>query len=259
MAQAQYHSLHEMLTVGAPRTAASAAPLAIALLRGPLLQLALLLPDASAGRRAVGVVTERYSEGIMTWDDDLEERGAATLQVAGMLGIECGSTIVGQTECALDANENIFSAAFGIPVAEHPMQHATLCSVYLSTMNDFEDMNVVYEEFWRRQGIETPPARVALAGSGLPADALIEVQCTGHYDGDWAVAGTTNTAGAAGAAAGSGTRPAPPARPSGGAGGAGGGSEGAELAELRATVAAQSARLAKLEKLLGLATDGSSA
>ena len=96
MAQAQYHSLHEMLTVGAPRTAASAAPLAIALLRGLLLQLALLLPDASAGRRAVGVVTERYSEGIMTWDDDLEERGAATLQVAGMLGIECGSTIVGQ-------------------------------------------------------------------------------------------------------------------------------------------------------------------
>ncbi len=191
----------------------------------------------------MGVVTERYAEGILTWDDALVDDGAATLQVAGMLGVQCGAGIIAQTKCALDANENIFSLAFRIPIAEHPLQHATLCSVYLADMDDFDDANIVWEEFWRRQEIVVPPARVALAGSGLPADALIEVQCTGHYDGDWRAAHNLTHANAGQHNVNHhGTRILPSALPPR--------DSGAELAELQATVAAQSARLARLEELL---------
>ncbi len=213
-----------------------------------LLMLLLVLGVAvvSGGRLPVGDVTERYTEGILTWDDAVGDDGAATLHVAGMLGVGCGTGIIQQTECALAANENIFSLAFDIPLEEHPLQHATLCSVYLATMDDFNDVNVVWEEFWRRQEIAVPPARVALAGSGLPADALIEVQCTGHYDGDWRTAHnlTRLDAGRPIADRDAHTRPLARRREA-----------SAKFAELQATVAAQSARLARLEELLSSRQD----
>jgi enamine deaminase RidA (YjgF/YER057c/UK114 family) len=182
--------LFELTKLAEAAAAARAAPagprVAATLLAPPLstmsaprwLLLLLLLPRAGAYRRAIGTVTERYSEGILTWDGLLTPpQGSGSLQVAGMLGVSCGAGIAAQTECALEENERIFALGFEVPVEEHPMQHSTLCSVYLQSMADFDDMNVIYEEFFRRQGIEEPPARVALVAAGLPADALIEVQC----------------------------------------------------------------------------------
>ena len=153
-----------------------------------LFAAALLLGNgvhvAEAGRRPVGSVGSLFSEGILTWEDSLGLDSAATLHVSGKLGTACGD-IAGQALCALQSVESTFSLGFGIPVEEFPMAWATECRVYLVDMNDYGILNSVYSEFFANTPT-TPPVRLCLAVDELPVQGLVEVQCTGHYDGPWA-------------------------------------------------------------------------
>lgn len=47
------------------------------------------------------------------------------------------------------------------------------CTVYLADIDDYAAMNAVYVEYFP----EAPPARAALAGSGLALGALVEIDC----------------------------------------------------------------------------------
>ncbi|MGB1842223.1 MAG: RidA family protein, partial [Longimicrobiales bacterium] len=47
------------------------------------------------------------------------------------------------------------------------------CTVFLADIADYEAMNAVYAEYFPTD----PPARAALAGSGLALGALVEVDC----------------------------------------------------------------------------------
>lgn len=47
------------------------------------------------------------------------------------------------------------------------------CTVFLADINDYAAMNEVYLEFFG----ENPPARSAMAGSGLALGALVEIEC----------------------------------------------------------------------------------
>lgn len=47
------------------------------------------------------------------------------------------------------------------------------CTVFLADIADYEAMNAVYAEYFTSD----PPARAALAGSGLALGALVEVDC----------------------------------------------------------------------------------
>lgn len=47
------------------------------------------------------------------------------------------------------------------------------CTVYLADIEDYAAMNAVYVEYMPAQ----PPARAALAGSGLALGALVEIDC----------------------------------------------------------------------------------
>ena len=145
---------------------------------------ALVCDRAEAGRRAIGSVGSLFSEGILTWDDTLGVDSAATLHVSGKLGTSCGD-IAGQALCALQSVESTFSLGFGIPVEEFPMAWATECRVYLVDMNDYGILNSVYTEFFANTPT-TPPVRLCLAVDELPVQGLVEVQCSGHYDGPWA-------------------------------------------------------------------------
>jgi hypothetical protein len=145
---------------------------------------ASLLHTAEAGRRAVGSVGSLFSEGILTWDDVLGLDSSATLHVSGKLGTSCGD-VAGQSLCALQSVESTFALGFGIPVEEFPMQWATECRVYLVDMADYGILNSVYTEFFANTPT-TPPVRLCLAVDELPVNGLVEVQCSGHYDGPWA-------------------------------------------------------------------------
>ncbi|EJU02751.1 endoribonuclease L-PSP [Dacryopinax primogenitus] len=47
------------------------------------------------------------------------------------------------------------------------------CNVYLKDMNDFNDMNDVYGEFFA----EHKPARTAVQVARLPRDVMVEIEC----------------------------------------------------------------------------------
>lgn len=48
------------------------------------------------------------------------------------------------------------------------------CTVYLTTMNNFAEVNEVYGQVF---AAETAPARATVAVSMLPRDALVEIDC----------------------------------------------------------------------------------
>lgn len=53
------------------------------------------------------------------------------------------------------------------------MEDVVKCTVFLADINDYPKMNEVYLEFFPRD----PPARSALAASGLALGALVEIEC----------------------------------------------------------------------------------
>ncbi len=53
------------------------------------------------------------------------------------------------------------------------LQHIVKCNVYLSDMANFEKMNLVYGEMLEGH----TPARTTIAVSGLPLNALVEIEC----------------------------------------------------------------------------------
>jgi 2-iminobutanoate/2-iminopropanoate deaminase len=51
------------------------------------------------------------------------------------------------------------------------LDRAIRCTVYLTTMGAFNEVNEVYEQFFT----DEPPARVAFAVAGLPKGGLVEI------------------------------------------------------------------------------------
>ncbi len=52
-------------------------------------------------------------------------------------------------------------------------QHVVKCNVYLRSMSDFNKMNEVYGEMLEGH----TPARTTVAVTGLPLNALVEIEC----------------------------------------------------------------------------------
>jgi 2-iminobutanoate/2-iminopropanoate deaminase len=67
-------------------------------------------------------------------------------------------------QCLL--NLSSVAAAAGATLAD-----AVRCTIYLTDMGAFADVNAVYEQFVG----SPPPARVTVAVSGLPKDAQVEI------------------------------------------------------------------------------------
>jgi 2-iminobutanoate/2-iminopropanoate deaminase len=61
-------------------------------------------------------------------------------------------------------------------VLEHAgssMERVVKCTVFLVDMDDYGAVNEVYATFFPKD----PPARSAMAGSGLAFDAKVEIEC----------------------------------------------------------------------------------
>jgi len=112
-------------------------------------------PDAPA---AVGP----YSHAVRT--DDL-------LFCSGQVALDPGSgELVGATagEQARRALQNLQVVC---EAAGARLERAVRCTVYLTDMSTFVEVNEVYAEFFGGE----PPARVAFGVAALPKDALVEI------------------------------------------------------------------------------------
>ncbi len=96
-----------------------------------------------------------------------------TMYCSGQIGLdpETGhlltAGIEAETERALDNLGAVLRAA-GMDY-----EHVVRCTVYLTDMNDYAQMNEVYARYFS----EWPPAREAVQVSGLPRGARVEISC----------------------------------------------------------------------------------
>ena len=66
--------------------------------------------------------------------------------------------------------DNIISI---LAAADATLEDLIKCTVFLADIDDYAAMNSVYVEYFPAD----PPARSALAGSGLALGALVEIEC----------------------------------------------------------------------------------
>ncbi len=109
-------------------------------------------------------------KAVATYSQAVEANGM--LFISGQLPIdpETGKLVQGgiseQTEQVLKNIKEILSAA------GYTFQDVVKSTCLLTDMNNFAGMNAVYGKFY----FENSPARAAFAVTGLPMDALIEIE-----------------------------------------------------------------------------------
>lgn len=95
------------------------------------------------------------------------------LFLAGQVGNTPGTRqladtgIAGQTRQAFENIKTVLAAAGS------SLERVVKCTVFLTSMGDYQAMNAVYATFFPKD----PPARSTVAGSGLALGARVEIEC----------------------------------------------------------------------------------
>jgi reactive intermediate/imine deaminase len=102
-------------------------------------------------------------------------RSGGFIFLSGALGAIPGVTPPQLVEGGIQAEtrqtmENIISV---LAAADATLEDVVKCTVFLADIADYAAMNEVYAEYFA----PNPPARSALAGSGLALGALVEIEC----------------------------------------------------------------------------------
>ena len=103
-------------------------------------------------------------------------RVAPFLFTAGQVGLnpETGKLVEGGVEA--QARQALTNLKAVLDAAGARLDQVVKTTVFLTTMEHFQAVNGVYKEFFA----EDPPARSAVAVSGLPAGALVEIEAVAH-------------------------------------------------------------------------------
>jgi 2-iminobutanoate/2-iminopropanoate deaminase len=95
---------------------------------------------------------------------------------AGQLGLDpatgqlVGDTAPSQTAQAL-ANIKAVLAAAGSSVA-----HIVKTTIFVADIGSFAEVNAEYAAFFEAEGVVDPPARSTVEVSGMPKDALVQIE-----------------------------------------------------------------------------------
>jgi 2-iminobutanoate/2-iminopropanoate deaminase len=95
---------------------------------------------------------------------------------SGQIGIMPGSgefagdTVKEQTYQVMKNLEMVLNAA------KSDFSKVLKCSIFLSDMNDFTEVNKIYGEYFP----DNPPARETVAVKTLPKNALVEISCIAY-------------------------------------------------------------------------------
>ena len=116
------------------------------------------------------------SEGVASLPVfSLAVRSGDLIFLSGQLGAIPGVSPPQVVEGGIEAEtrqtmENMIAV---LDAAGATLEDLLKCTVFLADIADYEAMNAVYAEYFTSD----PPARAALAGSGLALGALVEVDC----------------------------------------------------------------------------------
>ena len=104
-----------------------------------------------------------YSQGVRTGD---------LLFCSGQVALDPSTGELVKEDVEGQARRCLQNLTAVCEAAGASLANAVRCTVYLTDMGDFARVNEAYEQFFKNEG---PPARVAVAVSGLPKGADVEI------------------------------------------------------------------------------------
>ena len=104
-------------------------------------------------------------------------RVAPWLYTAGQVGLIPEEGRLAEGGVQAQAEQALINLKHVIETAGGTMQDVVKTTVFLTTMEDFKAVNEVYARFF--PGMH--PARSAVAVSGLPVGALVEIEAVAHW------------------------------------------------------------------------------
>ena len=93
--------------------------------------------------------------------------------LSGQLGNRPGTTELVEGGVEAEARQTLENIKNLLQQIELDMQDVVKCTVFLSDINDYSAVNEIYREYFPVD----PPARSALAASGLALGAAVEIEC----------------------------------------------------------------------------------
>lgn len=107
-------------------------------------------------------------------------RNGDILWMSGQIGSAPGVTPPRVVEGGVEAETHQIFANMKtvLEAAGLGLENVLKCTVFLADIADYGAVNAVYVTYW--EGMD-PPARSAMAGSGLALGALVEIECLAGY------------------------------------------------------------------------------
>lgn len=95
------------------------------------------------------------------------------LYLSGQIGNVPGTRQLADTGIAGQTRQTMDNIKALLVAAGSSLDRVFKCTVFLASMGDYAPMNAVYATYFPKD----PPARSAVAGSGLALGARVEVEC----------------------------------------------------------------------------------
>ncbi len=95
------------------------------------------------------------------------------LYLSGQIGTLPGTTELVAGGIAAEARQTLENIEAVLQYAGSDLEHVVKCTVFLVDIADYAEVNAVYAEFFAGD----PPARSAVAGTGLALGARVEIEC----------------------------------------------------------------------------------
>lgn len=133
-------------------------------------------PAPAAGQESAGVpdIEYIYPEGMARLPVFTPAvRVGDLLFLSGSIGTVGEELAVIEGGVGPETRQTLSNLQRVIEAAGGTLRDMVKCTVFLADINDYQAMNEVYLEFFP----DNPPARSAMAGSGLALGALVEIEC----------------------------------------------------------------------------------